>query len=215
MSKNTKQNLLKPSEVNKRIIAKSRKTRSSQDWVDHLGKYREEHVAEYNKKKNEFLNVAAAYNKANRDTLTSPKTMLHNNYEEMLNLDFLKEKERRMRSILLLPKIYAQHHRKTFEKAQPSKRFHRKQKFCSILRWLIGTDGPKQDVCLVQPWFKRYLTLNKFIFAARTIIIQNRLLKVLQKLRGLTREEINELESCEIQKRCEDFHCHPVFLKFL
>ncbi|KAH1018654.1 uncharacterized protein LOC109537136 [Dendroctonus ponderosae] len=205
MSKNTKQNLLKPSEVNKRIIAKSRKTRSSQDWVDHLGKYREEHVAEYNKKKNEFLNVAAAYNKANRDTLTSPKTMLHNNYEEMLNLDFLKEKERSEE-----------------EECDP---------FCCCLkstpnttgkllrkrslRSVSTTDGPKQDVCLVQPWFKRYLTLNKFIFAARTIIIQNRLLKVLQKLRGLTREEINELESCEIQKRCEDFHCHPVFLKFL
>lgn len=150
MSKNTEQHLLKPSEVNRRIIAKSRKTRSNQDWMDHLGKYREEHVAEYNKKKNEFLAVAAVYNKANNDTLTSSKTMLHNNYEELLSLDFLKEKERNeealffalntsntrllllgMRPILLLPKIHTQHNRETFEKTKPSKSFQRKQKYSS------------------------------------------------------------------------------------
>lgn len=50
----------------------------------------------------------------------------------------------------------------------------------------------------MEPWFRRYLKLNKFIWAARKIILKNRLLKVLEKLKTVTAEDITLLEKHKI-----------------
>ncbi|KAG5895552.1 hypothetical protein JTB14_010695 [Gonioctena quinquepunctata] len=62
--------------------------------------------------------------------------------------------------------------------------------------FLIDDEVPdvNQMVCSLEPWFKRYLILNKFIWAARTILIRNRLLKVLRKLKELDEEAIKKFE---------------------
>lgn len=90
----SKSHLLPPAEISKRILAKSQKTRSQSELFDHLGKYRDEHLAEYALKQSQFLAAVADYNRMNMETLSGRKIRLHANYEEMINTDFLKEKER-------------------------------------------------------------------------------------------------------------------------
>lgn len=89
-----KSHLLPSSEISKRILAKPHKTRSQLEWLDHLGKYRDEHLAEYAQKQSQFLAAVDDYNRMNMETLSGRKVRLHANYEEMINTDFLKEKER-------------------------------------------------------------------------------------------------------------------------
>lgn len=50
----------------------------------------------------------------------------------------------------------------------------------------------------MEPWFRKYLKFNKFICAARKVIIRNRLLKVLEKLKTVTPEDIAVLEKRKI-----------------
>lgn len=47
----------------------------------------------------------------------------------------------------------------------------------------------------MESWFKRYHTLNKFIWAARTIVLKNRLEKNLAKLKQLNKEKIAKFRS--------------------
>lgn len=124
----SKSHLLPPSEISKRILDKPHKARSQSEWFDHLGKYRDEHLAEYARKQSQFLAAVDDYNRMNMETLSGRKVRLHANYEEMINTDFLKDEKERgedevcftfsqlfplhllilgMRSIVLLPEMYS------------------------------------------------------------------------------------------------------------
>ncbi|KAL1502546.1 hypothetical protein ABEB36_007672 [Hypothenemus hampei] len=205
MSKNSNRNVLKHSQISKKIISKTNNNKTSSEWIDLLGKTREQRIIEYNKKNMSFFLVANSYNKLNRETIAKRQVRLHSYYEEKLNTDFLQEKD----------------HVKDDEcdpfccciKCVPNKtgRLLRKRS----LRKIHAVSMPKGNVCLIEPWFKRYLTLNKFILTVRKVIIQNRLEKVLKKLKTITFDQVRSAEETKIQKKCEDYHCHPVFAKFL
>lgn len=49
-------------------------------------------------------------------------------------------------------------------------------------------------LCCYEPWFRRYLVLCKFIGAARNVILRNRLLIRLAKLKKLTPELVAKYE---------------------
>lgn len=91
----SKSHLLPPSEISKRILDKPHKARSQSEWFDHLGKYRDEHLAEYARKQSQFLAAVDDYNRMNMETLSGRKVRLHANYEEMINTDFLKDEKER------------------------------------------------------------------------------------------------------------------------
>lgn len=69
------------------------------------------------------------------------------------------------------------------------------------------------EVCYLQPWFKKYLVLCKFIEAARKIILKNRLLKVLQMLNDLDEDTIDDIEMKH--KKCENVSHADIFEPYI
>ncbi|XP_030755238.1 uncharacterized protein LOC115881745 [Sitophilus oryzae] len=203
----SKQKPVKPlthSEISKKIISNEKSVRLTQELYDFSGKYRDENVADYNGKMEGFMKAAKQYKKYNAETMIKEKVVLHDNYEQRLDLSFLKEDHHVIKDCESLcccststPNLTGQVYKKR------------------TIRPANFTPNPVPDICLNEPWFRRYLTLNKFITAARTVIIQNRLLKVLEKLKVLTPADILKIQQSPVHRKCEDYHCHPVFEKFL
>ncbi|CAG9770294.1 unnamed protein product [Ceutorhynchus assimilis] len=202
MSKKPTPKLLTPGEISKKIMLKPKKI-YTKEWLDKDGLNRDQRLALYNEKKNKFLDCAKAYNRMNVETSMCPKVQLNSDYESRLNLDFLKEKEpveEDCDSFCCCP-----------NRIPGAGRVLRRR----TLRHIEEVEEPTVKICSTEAWFKRHLILNKFIWAARTVIIQNRLQKVLDKFRGLTLKDIRAIEETMSEKTCEEYHCHPVFLKFL
>lgn len=69
--------------------------------------------------------------------------------------------------------------------------------------------------CEIEPWFKRYLVLSRFINVARSIIIKNRMLKRLEKLKDL-RKNPDLLREYETDGFHQEFLTYPeISEKFL
>lgn len=69
-----------------------------------------------------------------------------------------------------------------------------------------------QSSCSLEPWLRRYLILNKFIHAARVIVLRNRLLKNLEKLKKLDKDEIEKFNVCP---KVYNVSYSKIFEKFL
>lgn len=69
-----------------------------------------------------------------------------------------------------------------------------------------------QSSCSLEPWLRRYLILNKFIHAARVIVLRNRLLKNLEKLKKLDKDEIVKFNVCP---KVYNVSYSKIFEKFL
>lgn len=74
-------------------------------------------------------------------------------------------------------------------------------------------DIEKLEVCSLEPWFKRYLKLSKFINVARKVILKNRLLKNLELFRKLDEDDIVIYEEGYIQY--ENVSYADIFKKFV
>lgn len=73
-------------------------------------------------------------------------------------------------------------------------------------------DTSTENYC-IEPWFKRYLVLNKFIHYSRLVILKYRLLKNLEKLKKMDKDSISELEKKHL--KCKNVSYSEVFAKFL
>ncbi|KAF7274338.1 hypothetical protein GWI33_012995 [Rhynchophorus ferrugineus] len=204
MSKPKEITALNHSDVSRKIISKDEPTISPLELTDYSGKNRNENISEYSLKKEAFLQAVKQYKALNADTVIKKKVALHENYEDQLDLSFLKENNRLENDCQSLcccltsePNVIGKLHRKR------------------SIRPIHKVQEAIPDICLFEPWFQRYLTLNKFIWAARSIILKNRLVKVLNKLKSLTVSDIEKINDGAMMKKAVDFHCHPVFERFL
>ncbi|KAG5895551.1 hypothetical protein JTB14_010695 [Gonioctena quinquepunctata] len=169
--------ILTHSEVNRKIIAKVPSSRPEEDLLGPFNEYNDENYKKYNEKKKQFYEACRKYNRMNQETLVCHRRRLHEDYMENLECGFLIDDEDNKDRFL----------RVTHD---PKGRQIRRRTERSIHH----VPDVNQMVCSLEPWFKRYLILNKFIWAARTILIRNRLLKVLRKLKELDEEAIKKFE---------------------
>lgn len=65
----------------------------------------------------------------------------------------------------------------------------------------------------MEPWFKRYLILNRFIRAVRNTILKNRMLKNLDKLRQLEEDTVEE--HARNHKKYENVTYAEIFDRFI
>ncbi|XP_057657397.1 uncharacterized protein LOC130894532 [Diorhabda carinulata] len=173
-----KVNILTHSEVHKKIIEHPPKIRPYEDQIGPYNRYNNENHEIYLKKLKQFEEARKNYNKMNEETLNSLKTRLHGYYMAALDLQFLNDetveteendvREENSNGVLV--------NKRTVRKA----------------RYVPTQD--KQVSCNLELWFKRYLILNKFIWAVRLVIIKNRLLKSLEILKKLDRNVIKKYE---------------------
>lgn len=94
MSKQKEIAPLNHSDVSRKIISKEKQKRSPQELIDYSGRTRSENISEYNKKKEAFRRAVKQYKTFNVDTTMKKKVALHENYEDRLDLSFLKENKR-------------------------------------------------------------------------------------------------------------------------
>ncbi|KAF5292655.1 hypothetical protein FQR65_LT11207 [Abscondita terminalis] len=66
------------------------------------------------------------------------------------------------------------------------------------LRLAHDNNNDKIEDYITEPWFVRYLRLSKFIEAARTVILKNRLLRNLKILSTLNKDNIERYQRCRI-----------------
>nr|XP_023014602.1 uncharacterized protein LOC111504316 [Leptinotarsa decemlineata] len=170
--------ILTQSEVNKKIIAKPPKVRPYENLLGPFDHYDDENYNIYNKKKKQFYEACKNYNRMVQDTLICTGRRLHGDYMDMLNCEFLNENEDNKN------KAQGDEH-------DPNGRQIRRR----TERPIHHIPNQCQMVCNLEPWFKRYLALNKFIWAARTIVVKNRLLEILKKLKKLDKDEIAKFEN--------------------
>ncbi|XP_028134362.1 uncharacterized protein LOC114329448 [Diabrotica virgifera virgifera] len=169
-----KQNILKHSEVHKEIIAHPPKIRSDEDKMGPYNRYNDENREIYLEKKRMFEEACHKYAKMNADTVNTYKIRLHENYIEGLDLCFLDNRNSKHGAPITSSGLLL--------KKRTERRAH---------------EIPAQDhqiPCNVEPWFRKYLILNKFIWAARITIIKNRLLRNLNLLSRLDRESVKQYE---------------------
>ncbi|KAJ8982242.1 hypothetical protein NQ317_013544 [Molorchus minor] len=158
-------------------FGQSPKIRPKEDLLGPLNKYRDENVQIYNEKRKHFFEACKKYNK--RHLLLARNAFLED-YEKNLDLSFLVDYD-------------------TEGSESDNSEITSQGKLIRKLseRPIHEVVEQPDDVCSIDSWFKRYLKLDKFIWAARTIVIKNRLVKVLEKLKMVTIEDIEELEKKE------------------
>lgn len=164
------------SQIHKRIIAKTIEGRPEDDLTGLLGKYNDELFEIYSKKRQQFLEATRQYNRLNQETLFFKEERLQKDYQKKLDCSFLDN---------------------LFEVSVDLK-----QEFpdgnlirARTERPVHTVPGLKEVNCSLESWFKRKYILNKFIWAARTVILKIRLETCLGKLKELKRDDIRRFES--------------------
>lgn len=173
---NTEVKIYTHSEINKRILAKGKEERPPEDLPGLFDKYNDELYEIYNKKKQQFLETSRQYNKSNQETLYCNEKRLHKDYQKKLDTSYFTNWNEIVTD-----------RRPEFPEGKLIR--------ARTERLIHSVPGMKEVDCSLESWFKRQRILNKFIWAARTIILKRRLEICLGKLKGLDEEDIRRFKS--------------------
>ncbi|KAJ8916505.1 hypothetical protein NQ315_000147 [Exocentrus adspersus] len=174
--------LLTHGEVHKKIVLDPPQIRAQAELLGPGDKYRDQNFKIYNEKKKQFLDAANKYHRLNRATLICEKVRRNEDYRQMLDCDFLKEEKEQVQN----PENVGDGTRAVYIRKRTERVLQRG-----------SSKAPKHkrgQLCTMEPWVGRHLMLKLFIWAARTTVLKNRLLKVLAKLKTITPEDIRKLE---------------------
>nr|CAI5866918.1 unnamed protein product [Callosobruchus analis] len=162
------------SEVHKKIIAKGPPARPTSDIIGPLNRYNDENHKVFNTKREQFKETVRRLSRLNEETLKVNKKRLQEDYRALLRCDFLEDDtgEEVSTEDGNVPVCL---------RKRPEREIHEQI-------------TEKQLICNMEPWFKTHIILNKFIQAARTVIVQNRLKANLAKLKALDEQKIDEFE---------------------
>ncbi|GJQ85401.1 hypothetical protein Trydic_g10175 [Trypoxylus dichotomus] len=181
-------------EVNKKILKKPR-DRFEFECLGYKNKYRDENFKIYENKRHQFLASARKYHEMNKITLLTTRSKLEDAYET-LDFSFLEE----------IPEEDLLNN----EKYESTGRLIRKR------TERLFNKQPEIDhciTCFAEPWFRRYLMLDKFIQLVRAVICYGRLMKNLEKFRLLDEEKILQYETTK--KQCNNVSYSKIFDQFL
>ncbi|KAF2903248.1 hypothetical protein ILUMI_02944 [Ignelater luminosus] len=184
-------------DVNKKILAKPLHLHPEKEYLGVHNKYRDEDYKIYIEKQEQFYKAAGQYKQLNKNALLHNKNKL-----DMFSINILRyfsECE-----CDTLPK-----NMRCSNEPNATGLLVRKRTIRPANKQTIK----EMDICLLEPWFKRYLKLCKFIYAARTIILKNRLLKNLQILKQLDKETVAIYEKGH--KKFENVSYASIFDKFI
>ncbi|CAH2014760.1 unnamed protein product [Acanthoscelides obtectus] len=183
--------VLKHAEIHKKITEKEATLES--EFIGPLNRYNEENHRIFNRKSEQFKEAVRQLTRLNEETFNINRKRLQNDYRALVNCDFLEDDTGEEISV-------PDEHTPVCLRKRPVRQIDEKV-------------TKKQFVCTMEPWFKRYSILNKFIQATRVVIIQNRLRKNLEKLKVLDEKKITEFE--DIGFRYINVSYPELFEKFL
>nr|CAH7741867.1 unnamed protein product [Callosobruchus chinensis] len=181
------------SEVHKKIIVKGSPARPKSDFIGPLNRYNDENHKIAHTKSEQFKETVRHLNRLNEETLNISKKRLQEDYRALLKCDFLEDDTGKE-----IPT--ANEKVPVCLRKRPEREIHEQV-------------TEKQFICSTEPWFTRHLILNKFIQAARIVIVQNRLKKNLAKLKTLDELKVAEFE--EMGFRHINISYSELFEKFL
>ncbi|XP_044763024.1 uncharacterized protein LOC123319983 [Coccinella septempunctata] len=193
-------------QVNKKILQRKPFVRPDYDLLNPTGNYHDEHLKMYKEKCARFADIAKKYREFNEQTFLTSKEKLLKDYEnfiEGVSEDFFHLKQKETESEIK---------EDFYEKMRNYEVDGRRERRRLIRNIHEKLDTTTNDYC-IEPWFKRYLILNKFIYYARAVVLKNRLLKNLEILKQLNHEKIQELEQKHL--RCRNESYSQLFAKFL
>ncbi|CAH1107546.1 unnamed protein product [Psylliodes chrysocephalus] len=177
MNPNQEFPILGHGDVQKKILEYIPKPRPNEDHLGPFNKYNDENHQIYLVKKRQFLEATRKYQKMTQETYTCFKTRLHNDYMSNLNLDFLNDDTDIASTV------------DSNEQIVNGKLLRKRTE-----RPIHEVPVEDQTLCNLDTWFRKYLIINKLIWAARTVVLKNRLLKNLEKLKKLNTETVKEFE---------------------
>lgn len=193
-------------QVNKKILEKKIISRPDYDLINPTGNYQDEDAKIYQEKYNEFSEISKKYQEFNEQTFLTSKVKLLKDYEnfiERISGDFFHFKRKGTENEAI---------EEIQEKIDNYDMNGRKQRKRLVRNIHEKLNTNTEDYC-IEPWFYRYLILNKFIHFARAIVLKNRLLKNLEKLKQLDREKILEFEKKPLKYHNDTYS--QLFEKFL
>ncbi|CAG9857470.1 unnamed protein product [Phyllotreta striolata] len=163
--------------VQKRLLDRPDRPRPDEDFAGPLGLHNDENRAVYADRRRRFLDASKRYEKLNWETWTCSKARLHNDYVAALDLDFLGDATDETNSTIASNEEYTG----KLLKKRTERRVN---------------EIPKENsaVCNLDTWFRKYLIVNRLIAVARSVVLRNRLLGNLEKLRKLTPEALECFE---------------------
>ncbi|KAK5638063.1 hypothetical protein RI129_012358 [Pyrocoelia pectoralis] len=182
-------------DINKKILAKDARVRGENEYLGQVNKYRDEEYEVYKEKRREFLNAANLYKELNKMAIYTNRVKLDEHSNDILRYNDGCEAEDTKENSLLKKKL------NETEKLPQGDQVKNKT-------------NTSVGVCTLEPWFVRYLKLCKFIYAARKIIIYNRLLRNLRILKTWDENSIDALEKLH-ENPYENVSYSHVFEKFL
>ncbi|XP_031331741.1 uncharacterized protein LOC116162278 [Photinus pyralis] len=179
-------------DVNKRLLARETVVHNEKEYLGQLNGYRDDEYRLYKEKRCQFLNAANLYKECNKTAIYANKIKLDEHTNDILRYDRKEDREdssreRSSSGSLLRKRSYRHIHESNFNGVV---------------------------VCQLEPWFVRYLKLCKFIYAARTIIVYNRLLRNLRILKTWDESSVEALEK-QPTRRYDNVSYPHVFEKFL
>ncbi|KAF5291758.1 hypothetical protein FQA39_LY14246 [Lamprigera yunnana] len=181
-------------EVNKKILAKEPLTCSSKALLGQFNKCRDVEYEMYLSKKRQFLESVDTYRELNRTALYCNKTKLDVDTDNILRY----------------------HNESSSETLEPCSNSHTillRKRTRRYIHDVNASTYKRNNICLLEPWFIRYLKLCKFIYAARYIILKNRLLKNLKILKQWNESNIQYVE--EQPKHFHNVAYADIFARFI
>ncbi|KAL3271062.1 hypothetical protein HHI36_021562 [Cryptolaemus montrouzieri] len=193
-------------DVNKKILAKEPFVRPDYDIINPTGNYQDEDYKNYKDKLAKFYEISGKYQEFNEQTFVTSKIKTHKDYEIFIeeNSGNLFDQEKEETESEILKQFY--HKLNSYD--TNGKRERRR-----LVRNIHEKFNTETEEFCIEPWFKRYLILNKFIHHARATILKKRLLKNLERLKKLDKEKIEELEKQHL--KCKNESYGELFKQFL
>ncbi|KAK9874287.1 hypothetical protein WA026_002639 [Henosepilachna vigintioctopunctata] len=197
---------LNRNEINNQILAREPFIRPDFDLLNPTGNYLDEDAQLYQGKCKHFYEIAKQFQKYNEQTFVTSKVKTQADYD-----NFVKENSAN----------FFDHDKEETESEFIKQFYHKMNNYGNNgkmeRRRLIRNIHEKlntktEDICIA-PWFKRYNILNKFIHYSRSIILKNRLLTNLEKLKLLDRNQIADLQKKHV--RCRNESYAKLFEKFI
>lgn len=186
-------------EVNVRIIQKQKHPRHEYDLLLPIDLYRDEYISCYSKAKTKFREAVTNYRRANERSLATSKGSLCET-ENSCNLIYNVIRE-------------ARHCKSEWEKDCGDFGNGILIRKRTVRHIHSDLEVLSSSACSIEPWFKRYLILSRFIKIARGLILKRRLLSRLDVLKHLSREDVEALEGRH--KKCENVSYGDLFERFI
>lgn len=186
-------------EVNKKILAKYQHPRHEYDILGPQDLYRDEYLSCYKNCKLKYKDAVQRYKKSNERALVTDKPVIC----QVDPCDIMEKvvKESRECKGCFQKSNRDEPGEGRLIRKRTLREIHEKLKMIPI------------EMCSMEPWFRRYLILSKFIRAVRGLILKKRLIDRLIILKSLKKEDVEELE--KKHRKCYNVSYGELFEKFL